>query len=305
MDCGVGWGGGYTGAMPMFCVIMPLYNHEAFVDEAIESVVKQTLGDWELIVVDDGSKDGSGAIADGWAGRDSRIRVIHQSNAGPAAARNRGMAQASGEWIALLDSDDMWFPQTLAHYAACIGNHPEARLVYGYRHRLRDGKVTELAGRYQDRVTGVKELFDGIYFESSCTTFRRELVELAGPMDVKLPPIEDYEFFLRLSLLTPLQPLGEATGLRRRHENNISRPCGENRLQEAAALEQFVTRAEVRSVLPASQIAARLGRVYHAAGREFGRAGKRDEARKALAKSLGYRFNLRTWVAMQASRMGL
>ena len=214
------------------------------------------------------------------------------------------MAGAGGEWVALLDSDDVWFGQTLAHYAACIGKHPGAGLVYGHRHRLRDGKVTELTGRYQDRVTGVRELFDGIYFESSCTTFRRELVEMAGPMDVRLPPIEDYEFFLRLSLLTPLQPLGEATGLRRRHESNISRPCGENRLQEAAALEQFVTRGEVRSMLPASQIAGRLGRVYHAAGREFGRAGKRDEARKAFAKSLGYRFNLRTWVAMQVLRLG-
>ena len=72
--------------MPMFCVIMPLYNHEAFVDEAIGLVVKQTIGDGELIVVDDGSKDRSGEIADRWAASEPRIRVIHQANAGPAAA---------------------------------------------------------------------------------------------------------------------------------------------------------------------------------------------------------------------------
>lgn len=289
----------------MFCVIMPLYNHEAFVDEAIESVVKQTIGDWELIVVDDGSKDRSGEIADRWAARDPRIRVIHQDNAGPAAARNRGMAMGTGQWIALLDSDDVWFPDTLAHYASCIEKHPEAKLIYGYRHRLRDGKVTQLTGRYQDRVTGVRELFDGIYFESSCAAFHRALLETAGPMDVMLPLIEDYEFFLRLSLLTPLQPLGEATGLRRRHEHNISRPCGENRMQEAAVLAQFAAREDVRSALPAAQIAARLARVYHAAGREFARAGKRREAREAFARSLGHRFSLRTWLAMQASRLGL
>lgn len=288
--------------MPLFSVIMPLYNHEAFVGESIESVVKQTIGDWEMIVVDDGSTDRSGAIADQWASREPRVRVVHQANAGPAAARNLGLELATGKWIAFLDSDDVWFAQTLGHYARCIQEHPEARVIYGYRHRLRNGKVTELPGRYQDRVTGLKELFNGIYFESSCAAFARELVEKAGPMDVSLPIIEDYEFFLRLSLYAPLYPLGEATGLRRRHESNISRPSGENRLQEAAVLERFAARPEVKGILQPPQIARRLAKVCHAAGREFARAGRRDQARLALARSLGYHFSLRTWVAMQLVR---
>ena len=76
---------------------MPVYNHAAYVGEAIESVLAQTFERWELLVVDDGSTDGSGSIADAHASKDARIRVYHQPNGGPAAARNHAITQASGE----------------------------------------------------------------------------------------------------------------------------------------------------------------------------------------------------------------
>jgi len=143
-----------------FSVIMPVYNHAEYVRAAVESVIGQTRRDWELIAVDDGSIDSSGEVVASLAARDGRITVIRQDNAGPAAARNTAIARARGKWLTFMDSDDVWFPEALAHYADYIADHPGAQFIHGYRHRLNaDGSVTELAGEFQDRPTGTAELF--------------------------------------------------------------------------------------------------------------------------------------------------
>lgn len=95
-------------------VIMPCYNAQDYLEEAIVSVIGQTWTDWELLVIDDGSKDQSKAIAERWAKTDSRIRAIsNPQNIGVSKTRNRGIDMASGEWIAFLDSDDVWESEKL------------------------------------------------------------------------------------------------------------------------------------------------------------------------------------------------
>lgn len=91
---------------PKVSVIIPVYNTEALLDRCLDSVVKQSLSDIEIICVDDGSTDGSGALLDSWAERDSRIRVIHQANGRQGKARNAAMKIAQGEYIGMIDSDD-------------------------------------------------------------------------------------------------------------------------------------------------------------------------------------------------------
>ena len=88
-------------------VIVPAYNVAHYLDQCLESIVKQTYAHLEVIVVDDGSTDDTGAIADRWAQRDPRLRVIHQPNAGPSAARNTGLNAMHGSYIAFIDSDDI------------------------------------------------------------------------------------------------------------------------------------------------------------------------------------------------------
>ncbi|SFO24716.1 Glycosyltransferase involved in cell wall bisynthesis [Pseudobutyrivibrio sp. UC1225] len=90
----------------LISVIVPVYNVESFLDCCITSIIKQTYTNFELILVDDGSKDSSGTICDEWYKKDSRIKVIHQSNGGLSAARNAGLNQAKGEYICFVDSDD-------------------------------------------------------------------------------------------------------------------------------------------------------------------------------------------------------
>lgn len=99
--------------MPKISVIIPVYNTEKYLQRCVDSVLAQTFTDYELILVDDGSKDSSGGLCDENARKDNRIRVFHQKNQGQAAARNFGVSQARGKWICFIDSDDVIHPQML------------------------------------------------------------------------------------------------------------------------------------------------------------------------------------------------
>jgi Glycosyl transferase family 2 len=105
-------------------VIVPLYNKAAYVGRCLESILAQQYGDFEVIVVDDGSTDGSADVVRGY--KDPRVRVITQKNAGPGAARNRAAAEARHEWIAPIDSDDAWNPRYLMENIRMLEVHPQA-----------------------------------------------------------------------------------------------------------------------------------------------------------------------------------
>lgn len=94
-------------------IITPCYNGAKYIGETIDSVISQTYPDWEMIIVDDGSKDNSAQIVREYAEKDSRITLVQQENAGSAAARNNGIRRAEGQYIALLDADDLWHPDFL------------------------------------------------------------------------------------------------------------------------------------------------------------------------------------------------
>ena len=94
-------------------IITPCYNGSRYIAETIESVIKQTYLKWEMIVVDDGSKDNSADIVRNYSKKDNRIMLVQQKNAGSAAARNNGIRRAKGQYIALLDADDLWEPEFL------------------------------------------------------------------------------------------------------------------------------------------------------------------------------------------------
>jgi glycosyltransferase involved in cell wall biosynthesis len=109
--------------MPQLTVVIPLYNKRRYVRRALDSISAQTFNDFELIVVDDGSTDGSGEEVARHP--DPRFRVVHQANAGPGAARNRGIAEAAGDLIAFLDADDEWLPEYLQRAVTAMEAHPD------------------------------------------------------------------------------------------------------------------------------------------------------------------------------------
>ncbi|MBL8449926.1 MAG: glycosyltransferase [Dechloromonas sp.] len=116
---------------PTVSVIMPAYNSEAYIEEAALSVLGQTYRDLELIVVDDGSKDGTLSVVQALARSDSRLTVLAQPNSGrPSIARNRGLERARGRYLAFLDSDDLWFPDRVERMVAGLDRHPHWVAVF-------------------------------------------------------------------------------------------------------------------------------------------------------------------------------
>lgn len=133
---------------PTVSVIVPIYNVSRFLPECIESVINQTYNDFELILVDDGSTDESGAICDNYAKADNRIKVIHKPNGGLTSARNAGLRIASGEWIMHLDGDDWIEPRMLKDFVS-IAEREKADLVEGsFRKVWENGKVLEYSLPY-------------------------------------------------------------------------------------------------------------------------------------------------------------
>ncbi len=112
--------------MPQVSVIIPLYNKGPYIKRALDSVLSQTFQDYEVIVVDDGSTDDGPEVVSGY--KDARLRIIHQENAGPGAARNRGIKEAKGQYIAFLDADDEWLPEFLENSVLNLQKHPECVL---------------------------------------------------------------------------------------------------------------------------------------------------------------------------------
>ena len=136
-------------------IIIPLYNKEQFVQRTLDSILSQTYQDFEVIVVNDGSTDdGPSVVA---RCDDPRIRLIHQQNAGPGAARNRGVAEAKGPLTAFLDADDEWMPRFLDQSLACLGRNGSEAACVG------SGYVKYPAGESMERMWRGRGLRDGIY----------------------------------------------------------------------------------------------------------------------------------------------
>ena len=282
---------------PLFSVIMASYNHSRYIDEAIQSVRNQSFQDWELIVVDDGSTDDSPAIIESHADQDGRIKSFSQTNAGPAAARNTAAAHTNGKWLTYLDSDDIWYPETLEIYHQAILEYPDCAFLYGYRDRLdEDGAITKLPGRFQKERTGTAELFGSMFLSPMRICHTKDLIDSVGGFDDGLRSCEDYELFLRMSLHTAFQPIGKSTGLRRRHGFNISKQTGFSRSQEAEVLGRFVAEQGGKDVLPEDLIRRRLARLYYASGRQYFKSLCISKAVTALKLSLKHRWTVKAAV---------
>lgn len=143
--------------MPFYSIVMPVYNRADLVSATLDSILAQSEGDWELLVVDDGSTDGTLAILEAYRARlGEQMRILQQSHAGPGAARNRGVAAARGRYIAFLDSDDLWFPWTLTFYRQQIQQYDFPAFLVGeplvFQHESQWQRALENGPQVQTRV---------------------------------------------------------------------------------------------------------------------------------------------------------
>lgn len=196
-----------TSVHPTFSVVVPLYNKRPYIRRAVESVLAQTVTDFELIIVDDGSTDGSlEALADV---SDSRLLLIRQANMGGAGgqARNRGMAQAKGTWFAFLDGDDMWLPNHLEEIGRIIEQDPDPGLVSTRPIEAPDGQPVEIDRRSEPGIrridyfhTAAKAV--GFNNCSSSAIHRDVFNALGGFINVRSGP--DLEYWARIALRFPV-----------------------------------------------------------------------------------------------------
>lgn len=194
---------GRRAAAPRVSVIVPVYNGAATIAGTLRSVLAQTFGDFEVLVVDDGSTDGSGAIAQALAADlgDDRLRVLHQANGGQAIARNHGMAAARGEFFAFIDADDWWTPDKLAAQVAALDAHPAAALAYSWT-VLVNGDRQPLGGRVEAPFSGAVHgplLVTDFISSGSNPLVRRGAIARVGGFDPALIPSEDWDLWLRIA----------------------------------------------------------------------------------------------------------
>lgn len=184
----------------LISVVIPAYNSEKFLGECLESVLRQSYPDFEIIVVNDGSTDSTDEILKEYAERDSRVRFVTQSNGGQATARNTGTARARGEWIAFLDADDTWHPGKLAAQIELI-QKSEIDLVYTGIVMVNEKGQT--LGQYAGRPLPANPRWAGLVAGSnpictSSTLVRREALSKVGGFHKGLEPTEDWELWVRL-----------------------------------------------------------------------------------------------------------
>jgi len=180
--------------MPKVTVIVPVYNVEAYVGKCVDSILRQSFSDFELILVDDGSTDGGGGICDSYAEKDARIRVIHQKNAGLGGARNTGIEAAAGEYLLFVDSDDTVEPETLEKAMGKSESLQADILAFSFRSVDESGNTLSVFHENLPKEKPLSPMRDKQVFLSSPSAwnklYRRCLFKDTG---VRFPPRVWYE----------------------------------------------------------------------------------------------------------------
>lgn len=183
--------------MIKFSIIIPTYNRAHVIRAALDSVLSQSCQDFEILVIDDGSTDNTHEILGPYS---DRLRYFKQPNSGPAAARNRGISESRGEYIAFLDSDDRWYPDKLAQVNQAIDVHPDVGLFYSdfravdnQRNHLRLERCKHIVG------DGYLQLLLGDFIGTSTVIVKRECFDACGLFCKELIHIEDWDMWIRIA----------------------------------------------------------------------------------------------------------
>lgn len=195
-------------------VIMPVYNGEVFLAEAVESIRRQEYEPLEIIIVDDGSTDNTGKIAQDLKGN---IRYFYQRNSGPGAARNKGLEMALGDIIGFLDVDDLWPAGKLELQLAHLAHNPSMEIVLGRKQLMLLSGVTAGTAEFREFRK------PSVALSLGCCLFRKSVFDKVGFFDEGLYHCDDWDWFMRARELgVSMLPHPEVMLLCRRHENNMT-----------------------------------------------------------------------------------
>ena len=275
--------------MPQVSVIIPTYNRLNFLKNAVESVLNQTYREYEIIIVDDGSTD---ETYKHYRNSDPPVRCIHQAHSGVSAARNRGICEAKGSFVAFLDSDDYWLPNKLAEQSEFLQNHPDILLCQTEETWMRNGNRINLKKKH-------KKPFDDVFDKSlelciispSAVMMRKEFFDTVGLFDERLLVCEDYDLWLRASYRMKVPLIAEALTVKQAgHEDQLSQSLwGMDRFR-VYALQKLLN--ELVSGEQRKKVKAEIGKKCSVL---MNGAVKRHRYLFALKSALTKRFPARRW----------
>lgn len=294
--------------MPKVSICIPTHNRKHYLRETLESIFAQTYKDYEIIIVDDGSTDGTDQMI---KQSNYPIRYFWQENRGVAEARNKLLELADGEFITFIDSDDLLFPYAIEEllglvehngfevvaYSSYIGIDERGNKVKRKPHKLPSGHIAA-------------DLFEYIYVHSCGTMCRKKLLEEVGGFDTSLPVCSEYALWLKLSLKYEFIPANKPAFKRRRHSGNLSAYSFANRKIELNVLEHVYQNdfsTNIKEVITPSRALKRLGQEGYRAARCAIREGQQKTACQLLKQSYQRHPNLKTllwWIIAKCSCYG-
>ncbi len=295
----VGWSGSRAEALTLsqktkVSICVPTYNRKDYLKETLESILAQTYKNYEIVIVDDGSTDGTEDMI-----KQLGVPVTYhwQENGGDAAARNKLIELARGQYISFIDSDDLLFPDAIERLVKVMETETDDVVAYGSYVRIdQDGNVYGKCKRklYSGNIT--KHLFQTIIVHSCGSMFPKKILEDTVTFDTSLNVCSDYDLWLSLSTKYRFVALPNPTFKRRRHLNNLSTVSFENCLTEFRVLERFYYEKGGNKAVPPKIAMKVLSREGFKTGRCAIREGLYDQASQLLGQSFRRHPNLRSLI---------
>lgn len=272
--------------MPEVSVVIPAYNAAGFLPDAIDSVLAQTMSDLEVIVVDDGSTDETESVVSRYG---PPVRYLRQQNQGVSVARNRGIDESQGRYVAFLDADDTWMPHKLERQLEDLSRHPEHRICFSAFTRVDADLVPLGVSRGEGRNVTLHDLLTrGNVVGSICTIVcERSLLMEAGGFDSAFSQCADWDMWIRLACFTTFYYVDEPLVTYRQHDSNMSRNA---RLLEDDSL-RVLAKGFGSPNLPSdlrSQRKLAFGRNYRVLAGTYFHAGSYRDCLRCLRKSLAH-----------------
>ena len=290
---------------PFFCAVIPTFNRWPLVGEAIESVLSQSFTDFELIVIDDGSSDGT---AENIARDFPNVTLIKQENCGVSAARNVGIRLAKAGWIAFLDSDDLWEQEKLFRQYEAIQADPSIRIVHTDEIWIRNKKRVNPKNRHQKTGSenGGHELFqrsvEMCLISPSSVVIHSDVFGKVGLFDESLPVCEDYDLWLRIMANYPVAYIDKKLTIKR---NDDDPDCSADQLSKSTwGMDRYRVRSLERLIgsqsLDTQQVRIALNEVVRKSAILAKGAGKRG-----ITRRYDEYIELGKWAVSMLNREGL
>ena len=279
---------------PKVSICIPTYNRKEYLKETLDSILAQTYKNYEIVIVDDGSTDGT---SDMIKTVDYPVTYHWQENGGDAAARNKLIELATGDYISFIDSDDLLMPDAVERMVRAMQTETEDVVVYGSYYRIdRDGNVYGKCKRKLRSGNITRHLFETILVHACGSMFPEKILKAASPFETSLKVCSDYDLWLRLSTKYRFIALHKPTFKRRRHPGNLSGPSFENCMTEFRVLERFYYEKGGKNLIPKKTAMKVLSKESRKAGRCAIREGLYDQAIQFLSQSFRQHPNLESLI---------